>query len=220
MRIKICGLTRLEQAQAIVAAGATDLGFICVSRSPRYIDPFAIANITPFLPPAVNCVGVFVDVPISKICDVVETAHLSAVQLHGDESPTDCQQLKAFLPGIELIKAVRLPVGRDPQPLIEIYRPDVVDTLLIDAYHPQQHGGTGLTLDWKTLQSFNPPQPWFLAGGLRIENLSAALEVLSPAGIDLSSGVERAPGDKDLHKVAELFQVLKQLGKVNGDYGN
>jgi phosphoribosylanthranilate isomerase len=87
-----------------------------------------------------------------------------------------------------------------------------VDTLLLDAYHPQLLGGTGKTLDWKTLQQFNPKCPWFLAGGLTPDNVLDALTKLQPHGIDLSSGVERSPGDKDLDKVAQLFEKVKSLG--------
>ena len=88
---------------------------------------------------------------------------------------------------------------------------DRVDTLLLDAYHPQQLGGTGHTLDWESLQQFRPSVPWLLAGGLKPDNVPEALKLLKPDGIDLSSGVERSPGDKDLAKVAQLFEVLSRF---------
>ena len=92
---------------------------------------------------------------------------------------------------------------------------DCVDTLLLDAYHPQMYGGTGKSLNWEELTKFNPPIPWLLAGGLKPDSLISALEQLSPDGIDLSSGVERSPGNKDLDKVAQLFEQLRHGGYTN-----
>ena len=131
------------------------------------------------------------------------------MQLHGDESPEFCEQLRSFLPNIEIIKALRV---KNAQALAQadIYA-NWVDTLLLDAYHPQQLGGTGKTLDWENLRQFQPKCPWFLAGGLTPDNVMEALNKVQPNGIDLSSGVERAPGDKDLVKVAQLFECLHRI---------
>ncbi len=126
--------------------------------------------------------------------------------MHGDESPEFCQQLRDLLPGVEIIKALRIRTATDfdKTAIYNLF----VDTLLLDAYHPQQLGGTGKTLDWQLLQNFQPSRPWFLAGGLTPYNILEALSQVKPTGIDLSSGVERAPGDKDLQKVAQLFEKL------------
>ena len=206
MRIKICGLTQPDQAIAIATMGVSVLGFICVRQSPRYITPNAIQKITQALPP-VDRFGVFANASLEHIQQTVAVGQLSGVQLHGQEQPTDCQKIRTALPNIELIKALRI---RQPQDLDQVgdYAP-YVDTFLLDAYHPEQLGGTGHTLDWRALQTFRPEKPWFLAGGLRPDNIAQALSLLSPNGIDLSSGVEHTPGDKDLTKVALLLEAVK-----------
>ena len=206
MRIKICGLTQADQAVAIATMGASVLGFICVKESPRYVTPSTIRSITKVLPP-VDRVGVFANASLDLIEQTITIGQLNGIQLHGQESPEQCQQLRAALPNVELIKALRI---RHPQDLeqVQAYTP-YVDTFLLDAYHPQQLGGTGHTLDWETLQAFQPERPWFLAGGLRPDNITQALSLLSPDGIDLSSGVEMSPGNKDLTKVAQLLETVK-----------
>ena len=209
MRIKICGITYAKEGQAIADYGATDLGFICVESSPRYIRPLEIQYIVEQLPARVGKVGVFAGLGLLEVAQVSEEAHLTAVQLHGNESPEFCQELRQKLPDIEIIKAFRLK-NADSLTELPLYR-DCVDTILLDAYHPQQLGGTGKTLDWSTLSAHIPALPWFLAGGLSPENITQALSYVQPDGIDLSSGVERSPGNKDLTKVAQLFQVLGQL---------
>lgn len=206
MRVKICGLTKGEQAVAIADLGATALGFICVPQSPRYVTPEQIRAISRHLPPEVARIGVFAGEKPQAISRLVAEAELTGVQLHGGESPLFCQQVRQLLPGIELIKALRVQTADSLGELPAFF--DWVDTLLLDAYHPQQLGGTGKTLNWETLAQFSPPLPWLLAGGLTPDNIPTALSYLSPSGIDLSSGVERAPGDKDLGKVARLFEQL------------
>lgn len=208
MRVKICGLTKTDQAVAIATMGASVLGFICVKQSPRYITPDTIHAITQELPP-IDCFGVFANAPLDQIEQTVATGQLSGVQLHGQESLAYCQQLRAALPKVEVIKALRLQKPQDLD-LVKGYTP-YVDTFLLDAYHPEQLGGTGHTLNWKALQTFHPKKPWFLAGGLRPDNVDNALSILSPNGIDLSSGVENAPGDKDLAKVAQLLELVTTL---------
>lgn len=208
LRVKICGITQVEQAQAIAQLGATALGFMCFPPSPRYASTTQIQAIVEALPEreAIDRVGVFVDATLDQIVEVVTIAHLNAVQLHGIESVEFCQQLRDRLPGVELIKAFRV---RSMETLNQVngYAP-TVDTFLLDAYHPQQWGGTGQTLDWSILELFRPDRPWLLAGGIHPQNVLQALNQAHPDGIDLSSGVERTPGDKDLEKVAQLFEQL------------
>jgi phosphoribosylanthranilate isomerase len=212
LRVKICGITNLEQARAIVHLGATALGFMCVPQSPRYVIPEQIGAITAQLshqpPPNKPCdrIGVFVNATPEVIAHTISVGNLSGVQLHGDETPEYCQQLRDLLPGVEVIKALRIRASAALEGAIAYA--GIVDTLLLDAYHPNLYGGTGRTLDWHSLQEFRPPCPWFLAGGLNPDNILEALHLLNPDGIDLSSGLEHAPGDKDLEKVARLFQVL------------
>jgi phosphoribosylanthranilate isomerase len=209
MRVKICGITRLDQAQAIASLGATDLGFIGVPQSPRYMDGTAIAAITRALAEAgmaVGTVGVFVNALGDHVAAVVRQSGLKTIQLHGQETPQDCERLRQALPGVEIIKAIRVR-GRQDLDLAHSYA-DQVDYLLLDAYHPRQYGGTGTTLDWDTLQTFSPNCPWLLAGGLTPDNIQTALARVTADGIDLSSGVEQSPGVKDLTLVQQLFQQL------------
>ena len=214
LRVKICGITKLDQARAIAQLGASALGFICVNSSPRYQEPAQIKNIIQNLSQSVDLVGVFANTSIDLIADIVNYTGLTIVQLHGNETPAFCQELKANLPEkIEIIKALRIKDETDLKNT-EIYYNDV-DILLLDAYHPHILGGTGKTLDWRILQKFKPPLPWFLAGGLNPDNILECLEILHPDGIDLSSGVESSPGDKDLIKVKLLFDNLtsKRIGE-------
>ncbi|MBW4627994.1 MAG: phosphoribosylanthranilate isomerase [Brasilonema octagenarum HA4186-MV1] len=206
MRVKICGITQPQQGKAIASFGATALGFICVPTSPRYINIEQIRAVVEQLPEKIDKIGVFANTSVPEITQTVVHSGLTGVQLHGDESPEFCQQLRQLLPDIEIIKALRIRSFEDTEKA-ETYTSNA-DTLLLDAYHPQQLGGTGTTLDWTMLQQFRPSCPWFLAGGLTPENIIQALTQITPSGIDLSSGVERAPGDKDLDKVAKLFEKL------------
>lgn len=210
IRVKICGITNPEQGRAIAQLGASALGFVCVRRSPRYVLPEQIQAVVQQLPRGqpVERIGVFADTSLAEICQTVAIAHLTGVQLHGSESPQFCCQLQLALPGIEVIKALRIKT-------IEIIAQaslyeESVDTLLLDAYHPNALGGTGRILDWSTLQGFRPSCPWLLAGGLTPDNVLMALTQVQPSGIDLSSGVEHAPGDKDLVRVSQLFQQLQR----------
>ncbi|MBW4668195.1 MAG: phosphoribosylanthranilate isomerase [Cyanomargarita calcarea GSE-NOS-MK-12-04C] len=210
MRVKICGITQPAQGKAIAKIGATALGFICVPASPRYITSAQIRAVVEELPVFTDKIGVFANASLEQIGQNVLDAGLTGVQLHGDESLEFCQKLRQSLPKIEILRALRI---RTPEDLstATVYT-TCVDTLLLDAYHPQQLGGTGKTLDWEMLQNFSPSCPWFLAGGLTPDNIIEALSQLNPSGIDLSSGVERTPGDKDLEKVAKLFEILGTRG--------
>ncbi|WP_071191678.1 phosphoribosylanthranilate isomerase [Trichormus sp. NMC-1] len=206
MRVKICGITQPQQSIAIASLGATALGFICVPTSPRYVTIEQIQAAVAQLPSKIDRIGVFANTSITEISQTVMKSGLTGVQLHGDELPEFCYQLRQSLPQIEIIKAMRVRNLEHLQTAANYTK--FVDTLLLDAYHPQQLGGTGKTLNWQMLQEFSPSCPWFLAGGLTPDNILDALSQVKPNGIDLSSGVERSPGDKDLDKVALLFQRL------------
>ena len=222
MYIKICGITKLDQAQAIAQMGSDALGFICVPSSPRYISPLQIGKITTNLTPletkvgqktAIGLIGVFLNASPEEICQTVIQGKLNGVQLHGDESPEFCSELRSHLDKInsqpnlpapiKLIKALRV---RNAEGLVQaqIYS-DVVDTILLDAYDPQMAGGTGKTIDWQMLRDFRPHCPWWLAGGLSPENVKQAIALVSADGLDVSSGVERSAGDKDLSKVEQFL---------------
>jgi phosphoribosylanthranilate isomerase len=207
MRVKICGITQPQQSVAIANLGATALGFICVPTSPRYVTSEQIQGAVAELPENIDKIGVFANASIPEITQIVIDSGLTGVQLHGDEPPEFCSLLRQILPNVEIIKALRV---RSVEHLAQAANYlKYIDTLLLDAYHPQQLGGTGQTLDWQMLQQFKPSCPWLLAGGLTPDNVVTALNQVKPDGIDLSSGVESTPGDKDLNKVALLFQQLR-----------
>ena len=211
MRVKICGITKADQGQAIASMGATALGFICVPASPRYVNAQQIRAITEELPSHADRIGVFANATLEMICQVAAEAQLNGVQLHGEEPPEMCDRLRQVLPAVEIIKALRV---KTPATLNQAKSySDRAHTLLLDAYHPHQLGGTGQTIDWAILAQFRPSCPWFLAGGLTPDNVFEAIRQLQPTGIDLSSGVERGPGDKDLTKVAKLFEKLGDLAE-------
>ncbi|MBD1862168.1 MULTISPECIES: phosphoribosylanthranilate isomerase [Trichocoleus] len=218
MRVKICGITKPDQGRAIAELGATSLGFICVPVSPRYVSADQIRQVVEQLPlnpqtgHLVDRIGVFANATLAEISQVVAIAGLNAVQLHGAETPEFCAQVRETLPDTEVIKALRIKTAAALQEAAAYY--SHVHTLLLDAYHPGMLGGTGVTLDWQSLQQFAPACPWFLAGGLNPDNIIQALAQLQPDGIDLSSGVERSPGDKDLAQVAQLFHQLQQTQKI------
>lgn len=212
MRIKICGITQPAQGKAIAELGVSALGFICVQQSSRYVSAQQIRAIVEALPaPLVDRVGVFVDASLEQIQQIVAIGQLNGVQLHGSESPQFCQQIRAALPDVALIKAFRV---RNAATLEQasLYQTSV-DALLLDAYdpsatHPGLYGGTGHTIAWQILQQFRPTCAWFLAGGITPENVSEALQWVQPNGIDVSSGVEVAPGEKDIQKVANLLAQM------------
>lgn len=227
MYIKICGITKLDQAQAIAKMGAKALGFICVPSSPRYISAEAIAMITSSLVSAqadilennpqnlpLDLIGVFLNTSADQICQTVIQSGLTGVQLHGDESPEFCDQLRSRLdqiqPEIKLIKALRV---KDQLGLAQAHEfSTVVEAVLLDAYDPYMAGGTGKTLDWQMLRDFRSNVPWWLAGGLSPENVAQAIALLAPDGVDVSSGVERSAGDKDLSKVKDFMQSCVAQG--------
>ncbi len=187
-------------------------------QSPRYVTPQEIRAVVDTLPidstgmPSVDRVGVFVDAAIDSIQNAVEEGRLNAIQLHGGESLTFCRQLRRVLPTIEIIKAFRIQT-LETLAAIPAFQDDV-DSFLLDAYHPHLMGGTGTRLNWTDLQAFQSDRPWFLAGGLTPDNVSEAIALLHPDGIDLSSGVEIFPGKKNLNKVEALLYAISSASST------
>jgi phosphoribosylanthranilate isomerase len=194
MFVKICGITRLEDALAAADAGASAIGFVFWPNSPRFIDPYRARAIVRRLPPFVTPVGLFVDQPQEFIAGVSSLVRLGAVQLHGDETP-------AFASAIALpvIKALPVEGARDWP---------AGATLLLDAHDPARRGGTGRTIDWHAAAAVAAERRVLLAGGLTPENVADAIARVRPFGIDVSSGVERAPGVKDRHRITALFEAV------------
>ena len=196
MLVKICGITRLEDARAAVELGANAVGFVFWPGSPRRIDPYRARAIAAALPPFVTTVGVFVDQPASYVNGVASLVPLAAVQLHGRETPSDAAAIDR-----PDVKAVTLATaGHEEWPSHVM--------LLLDAHDPVRRGGTGQTIDWSAAAAMAARRPMLLAGGLNSENVGEAIARVRPHGIDVSSGVERAPGVKDRARLAALFKAI------------
>jgi len=208
--LKICGLRQPEQAAEIASLGVDAIGVIAVPGSPRHLPPaerpavFAAAR---GANPACQGVLVVANPEPSRLDALGAGQGHQVVQLHGDETPEHCRQLRAALPGVSLWKAVRVRSCDDLERAMHYQ--DCVDALLLDAWVSGQLGGTGEAIPLALLQTFNPPLPWWLAGGMQADSAAAALAVLNPSGLDASSGVERSPGDKDPARVAALLAVVR-----------
>jgi phosphoribosylanthranilate isomerase len=200
MFVKICGITRLEDADAAVEAGALALGFVFWPGSPRFIEPPRARDIVSRLPAFVTPVGVFVNQPLEFVADVATRVGLGAVQLHGDEDPAYAERV-----GRAVIKAVALGNGR---PVADIDAWPNRTTLLVDVHDPVHRGGTGRLVDWSAASAIARKRRTILAGGLTSDNVAAAVVHVQPFGIDVSSGVERSPGVKDHARIAALFEAL------------
>lgn len=199
-RIKICGITNLEDALCAVTAGADAIGFVFYEKSPRYVHPEKVGQIVSELPPFVTTVGLFVNADPEIIKQTMRTAKLNVVQLHGDEAPEDCS-----LSPYPVIKAVRV---KDADSLVGIDNYNV-SALLLDAWNDQQYGGTGESFDWQLAKKLTGRLPIILAGGLTPDNVAQAIQVVNPYAVDVSSGVEKSPGRKNHNKIREFIKQVK-----------
>jgi phosphoribosylanthranilate isomerase len=204
MFVKICGITRVEDAEAAVRAGAGALGFVFWPTSPRFIDPYRARAIVSKLPPFVTPVGVFVNQPLEYVKGVARLVPLGAVQLHGDEDPTYAARVRR-----PIVKAVFVQRS-SPAGDFDVWPPETL--LLVDVHDPARRGGPGRTVDWAAAAAVAARRRTMLAGGLTPENVGAAMARVQPFGIDVSSGVERSPGVKDHARIAALFEALYVIG--------
>jgi phosphoribosylanthranilate isomerase len=200
--VKICGITRLEDALAAVAAGADALGFVFHPASPRYIPPAAAAEIIDRLPPFVASVGLFVDLEPAAVNDAVAVAKVDLVQFHGQESPATC----ALSPR-PWIKAIQVRAGLDFEAIAGQYAG--ARALLVDTWHPTLAGGTGHRFDWNLIAGART-YPLVLAGGLDAANVAQAIQQVSPYAVDVSGGVESSKGIKDIAKIREFIAEVSQ----------
>lgn len=205
----MCGTTRLEDALAAVQLGVDALGFIFYRKSPRCVAPEAAASIIDRLPPFVDRVGVFVNAPLAEVVRTA-TAGLSYLQLHGEESPDYCREIRARLPFLGIIKAIR--VGKESRGASSAFAPyaDCVNAFLLDTYVKGESGGTGMVFDWSIIATLQLRRPVILAGGLGPDNVAMALAEVRPYGVDINSGVESQPGIKDHHRLRALMQVVAE----------
>lgn len=199
-RVKICGITRTEDALAAARAGADAIGLV-FAESPRQISPEQGRLIVSSLPPFIKVVGLFVDAPPDRVRDVLRAVPLDLLQFHGQEAPEACRGY-----GRPYIKAISMKDGMDV--VTEARRYADAAGVLLDAYHPEKVGGSGQTFDWSRV----PPEtgkPVILAGGLTPENVAAAVSTVRPYAVDVSSGVEISKGIKDAAKIAAFIRNAK-----------
>lgn len=200
VKIKVCGMTQLDDAMMAVDCGADAVGFIFYKKSPRHVIESTVKKIVAHLPPFVNRVGVFVNETAERINRLTEVCGLDAVQLHGDESPAFCRKIK-----MPVIKAFRMK-NADTLASFSKYR---VNGYLLDAFDEEQFGGTGRTFDWKWARGAKKYGPVILAGGLTPANVASAVLQVQPYGVDVCSGVEKSPGKKDPRKIKAFFKAVR-----------
>ncbi len=203
VRIKVCGITRAEDALLAASLGADAVGFVFYDKSPRFIPPMKAAAIIRVLPSFVSAVGLFVNPGQDDIDDALKHCPLDVLQLHGEETPEFCEAQAR-----RVIKAV---------PVLETADLKIVHTyncpVLLDAKAPAgMYGGTGETFDWTLLDGFEFTHPLILAGGLNAENARQALRIRQWEALDVSSGVESIPGVKDAEKLRQFMTVVRQSG--------
>lgn len=201
-KVKICGITSLEDALVAVEAGADALGFVFYEKSPRYQDPESAARIIAGLPPFVQVVGLFVNAGLDFVNRTADSCRLDIVQLHGEESPAYCQSVQR-----RVMKAFRVR-GMESLAAMADYR---VAGYLLDAYSPNSYGGTGECFDWECAVLAKGCGPIILAGGLHPDNVATAVSRVAPYAVDVSSGVESSPGRKDPDKVRRFIQQAKSV---------
>ena len=202
VRVKICGLTNLEDALAAVEAGADALGFIFVPETPRYVTTQTVLEIVAQLPPFVVKVGVFVDEKLERVRETMGIYGLDLAQLHGKETPEYCA---ALFP--RAIKSVRV---KDAASLTDLDRYRAV-AYLLDTYVPGLPGGTGQAFDWRLAREATGHGPIVLSGGLTPKNVAEAIAIARPYAVDVGSGVEARPGRKDHAKMRAFVQAAKSV---------
>lgn len=191
--IKICGITREEDALAAARYGANAIGLVFYARSPRHVRALRAAEIMRVLPPFVMSVGLFVDAAADEVKQTLASTRVNLLQFHGDESPDYCRQF-----GVPYLKALRVRPGLDLLQYAHAYRD--AKALLLDAYLEGSHGGTGATFDWALIPKILP-LPVVLSGGLTPENVTSAIQRVRPWAVDVSSGVESSKGIKSAEKI-------------------
>ncbi|WP_033336882.1 phosphoribosylanthranilate isomerase [Thioalkalivibrio thiocyanodenitrificans] len=202
-RVKICGITRMEDALAAAMAGADAVGFVFYARSPRAVTPEAAREMALAMPPFVSRVGLFVDAAPDTVAAILDTVPLDLLQFHGDECPADCDAI-----GRPYLKAVPMAPGTDPVAYMDTY-PHAAGFLL-DSHGNGRTGGTGETFDWDRIPR-DLRHCLVLAGGLNPENVAEAVRSVRPWAVDVSTGVEARPGIKDSARMQAFVDEVKRV---------
>jgi phosphoribosylanthranilate isomerase len=203
-RIKFCGITRLKDAELAVAAGAWAIGLIFWPNSRRRAELDAAAEIAAALKRRVEVVGVFVNATIDHVAETADAVGLTMLQLHGDEGPAYCAEA-ARRTGCKVVKAVRVRSGADVQALSAFH----TDYHLLDSYTPGMPGGTGETFAWEIARAHRNSIPVILSGGLTPDNVAEAIAAVRPFAVDVASGVEHRPGEKDPDKLNAFAAAVR-----------
>jgi len=204
VRIKICGITNLEDALAGFFAGADALGFVFYKKSPRYIDPRQAANLARILPKKIKRVGVFVDEKVSRVRRIARLCGLDMLQFHGQESPEYCKKFKTD----KVIKVFRINKKEDLEGVSK-YK---TFAYLFDSFSKTKLGGTGKKFNWKILAQTARMKPVvFVSGGLTAGNIKQAVKLLKPDWVDVSSSLELKPGKKDHKKIQKFVQAARSI---------
>ncbi|AWD69512.1 phosphoribosylanthranilate isomerase [Acinetobacter schindleri] len=210
-RAKICGITRSQDIQAVVNAGADAIGFVFFPPSPRHVSAAQAKELIRYVPAYVQTVGLFVNATADDIADVLKLVALDIIQFHGDETPKDCQAIAAQV-GRRWYKAIQVKPGLDVVAEIQKYQDAGASAVLLDAWHPDLKGGTGHSFDWTTFPKLNIPL--ILAGGLNPDNIEQAILTTHAYAVDVSGGVESAKGIKDQQLIERFMQgVLRGSAK-------
>jgi len=206
-QVKICGITTLEDARFASGALADYLGFIFYSESPRFVEPAKAGAIINWIE-GPKKVGVFVNQPLDDVNGIATQTGIDMVQLHGNESPEYCGLVD--LPVIKVFHISDSTTAQDLRNRIEPYL-NCTEYFLFDTKTESEWGGTGKTFNWSLIRDISGEQPFFLAGGLNTENIEQAILKVNPSVVDLSSGLEEAPGLKDFRKIEEFFEVMRDI---------
>ena len=201
-RVKICGITRIEDALAAVSAGADAIGLVFYAQSPRCVTIEQAQKIVAAIPPFVSVVGLFINASKAEIETVLSKVRLDILQFHGDETSSECEQIK-----LPYYKAIR--VKADTNLLQCAVEFNSAKALLLDAHSESAFGGTGQTFDWNLIPK-SLTKPVILAGGLTAENVGSAIKRVQPYAVDVSGGVEKSKGVKDAAKIAAFMQAVEQ----------
>jgi phosphoribosylanthranilate isomerase len=205
-RVKICGITRLEDAITACAEGADALGFVFYKKSPRYINPKAAATIIQSLPAFITTVGLFVDENADQVKTIIALTQLDLLQFHGNESKSYCELFNR-----PYIKAIR--IHKKHQLEDAAFNYPTAKAILVDAYKPGVPGGTGETFDWELLPK-NNDFPFILAGGLTSLNVAEAIQKTNAYAVDVSGGVELDKGIKSADKIAQFFKEVRKFEPI------
>ncbi|MBV1879353.1 MAG: phosphoribosylanthranilate isomerase [Pseudomonadales bacterium] len=198
-RIKICGITNIDDANAAIDAGVDALGFVMYAKSPRYITVEAAMELVEKIPPFVTTVALFVNESSEFVNRVLDQVSFDLCQFHGDESDQYCRQFKK-----PFLKAIRVKKDMSLQQVVDEYPSS--HGVLLDTYVPGNYGGTGESIDWQALPTLR--NKVVLAGGLEPNNVAAAISLVNPYGIDVSSGVEAQQGRKDINKIRDFVNAV------------